>query len=165
MRPNGLHVLTAMFATAALAGCAAEVGDRADTGAAEAAEAAAASSEVTVIGLDYAFGGPRTLPPGPTVIAFENRGEVPHEMILVRLQEGVTLEQVMEVGGSGGDPMSLMEGGPGILIAGPGETTPSRLMIDLRPGMYVLVCNFQDEDDAPPHIALGMSATLEVTGS
>jgi hypothetical protein len=164
MRANRLSVLTVILAVTALAGCAAETGEAPDAGP-PAGEEAAAPNEVTVIGLDYAFGGPRTLPPGPTVIAFENQGEVPHEMILVRLMEGVTFEEVMAAGESGGDPMSMMEGGPGILIAGPGETTPSRLMIDLRPGTYMLVCNFQDEDDAPPHIALGMSATLEVSGS
>ncbi|MGH7540959.1 MAG: hypothetical protein ACRELC_08175 [Gemmatimonadota bacterium] len=122
-------------------------------------------NEVTVIGLDYAFGGPRTLPPGPTAIAFENRGEVEHEMILVRLKEGVTLEEVIEAVRGGGDPAEFTEGGAGILIAGPGAVTASRLLVDFSPGRtYALVCNFQDEPDAPPHTALGMVATLQVSG-
>lgn len=125
----------------------------------------AATNEVTIIGLDYAFGGPRTLPPGLTAIAFENQGEVDHEMILVRLKEGVTTEQLMEAAKSGGDPEDLTEGGPGILIASPGQTTETRLLVDLEPEQtYALVCTFQDEPDAPPHMALGMLATLNVSG-
>ncbi len=120
-------------------------------------------NEVTVIGIDYAFDLPDTLPPGPTAIAFENRGDVAHEMILVRLKEGVTLEDVMQGIQAGANPDELTEGGPGILMAGPGETAASRLLVDLLPGhTYALVCNFQDEPDAPPHTALGMRSSFHV---
>lgn len=125
----------------------------------------ASPNEVTVIGLDYAFRAPGTLPPGPTAIAFENRGEVDHEMILVRLQEGVTLENVMDAARGGGDPRELTEGGPGILIASPGQTAASRLLVDLQRGRtYALVCNFRDQPDDPPHTELGMFAGFEVAG-
>ncbi len=126
---------------------------------------ASSPNEVTVIGLDYAFRAPDTLPPGPTTISFENRGEVDHEMILVRLKEGVTLDEVMEAARSGGEARDFTEGGPGILIADPGQTAASRLLVDLLPGRtYALVCNFRDEPDAQPHTALGMRATFEVSG-
>lgn len=152
-----------------VAGCTADASSDAD-GATIPSDAAsapgAAANEVTVVGLDYAFGGIGTLPPGPTAIAFENRGEVAHEMILVRLKEGVTLEQVMELAGGGGDPGELTEGGPGILIADPGQTTASRLLVDLLPGRtYALVCNFQDQPDAPPHTELGMVTSFRVSES
>lgn len=120
-------------------------------------------NEVTVVGLDYAFQAPDTLPAGPTAVAFENRGEVDHEMILVRLKEGVTLDQVMEALRTGGEPRDFTEGGPGILIAGPGRATESRLLVDLLPGRtYALVCNFQNEPDAPPHTQLGMRTSFQV---
>lgn len=151
------------------AGCAGpgdETGD-ATSGGADAATnaevAEAATNEVTVIGLDYAFGGPRTLPPGPTSIAFENRGEVDHEMIFVLLNEGVTLDQVLEGVAAGADPGDFTEGGAAILLVGPGEMAGSRVEVDLLPGRtYALVCNLQDESDAPPHSALGMVAALEI---
>lgn len=121
-------------------------------------------NEVHVVGLDYAFTVPDRLPPGPTAIAFENRGEVDHEMILVRLKEGVTLDEVMEAVGGGGDPQDYLEGGAGILIADPGQTAESRLFVDLEAGRtYALVCNFQDTPDAPPHTALGMRAAFAVS--
>lgn len=120
-------------------------------------------NEVRIIGLDYAFTAPDTLPAGPTSFAFENRGEVDHEMILVRLKEGVTLDAVMEAAAGGADPRELTEGGPGILIADPGETAESRLLVDLQPGRtYALVCNFRDQPEDPPHTALGMRAALRV---
>lgn len=124
------------------------------------------TNDVTVIGIDYAFDTPDTLPPGPTAIAFENGGQVPHEMILVRLKEGVALEELMKRVEAGDDPLDFTEGGPGILIAGPGETADSRLLVDLLPGRtYALVCNFQDEPDAPPHTALGMRSSLHVAST
>lgn len=162
----GALALTAVWSSA----CAGPDGEAADATpqAADAStdvEAAdAAVNAVTVIGLDYAFGGPRTLPPGPTSIAFENRGEVDHEMILVLLREGVTLDQVLEGVAAGADPGDFTEGGAAILIVGPGETAGSRVQVDLLPGRtYALVCNLQDEPDAPPHAALGMVAALEVS--
>ena len=85
-------------------------------------------------------------------------------MVLVRLKAGVTVEQVTELAESGGDPTELLEGGAAILIAGPGEATATRLFVDFVPGAtYALVCNFQDAPDAPPHTALGMLSSLEVS--
>jgi hypothetical protein len=120
-------------------------------------------NELTVRGTDYAFDAPRVLPPGRTAFAFENAGRVPHEMILVRLKEGVTLQQVLAAAQEGGDPEEFTEGGAAILIAGPGETAGSRTLVELLPGRtYALVCNFQDAADQPPHVALGMTAAIEV---
>lgn len=43
---------------------------------------------VTVIGLDYAFQAPDTLPAGPVTLSFINRGIVRHELILFLLNDG-----------------------------------------------------------------------------
>jgi hypothetical protein len=119
-----------------------------------------APNQVTVIGLDYSFGSPDTLPPGPTAITFENRGAVPHEMILTRLKAGITLDNVLE-----GIRQEFTEGGASVLIADAGSTSDIRVLVDLLPGRtYALVCNFQDQPDAPPHIQLGMRKTFYVAG-
>jgi hypothetical protein len=121
------------------------------------------TNEVVVRGTDYAFDVPRTLPPGPTAFAFENAGQVPHEMILVRLKEGVTLPQVLEAANAGGNPQEFTEGGAAILIAAPGATSSSRVLVDLVPGRaYALICNFRDGEEHPPHVALGMTAPIDV---
>lgn len=153
-------VMVGAVALAALwsSGCASEGSAGADHGRAE------EPNELTIIGVDYAFGGPHTLPPGPTAITFENRGQVEHEMILVRLKKGVTLDQVMEGVASGDDPTDFTEGGSGILIVGPGQTTASRLLVDMMPGRtYVLVCSLQSGPEGKPHLQLGMVSTLQVS--
>lgn len=132
---------------------------------AAACSSAPSPNEVTVGGLDYAFEVPDTLPAGPTVFHFENRGEVRHEMILVRLREGVTMEDVMEGIRTGADPGDFVEGGLAILLADPGETAVSQLYADLLPGRtYALICNLQDSPEDPPHTALGMRASFRVEG-
>lgn len=146
IRSTALLVLAAAGLTAASSACSPE-----------------RPNQVTIVGLDYAFEAPDTLPPGPTVFAFENRGEVDHEAILVQLREGVTLDELMQAVREGADPGDFTEGGPGILIAAPGETTASRLLVDLVPGRtYALVCNFRDEPDDPPHTVLGMRGSFAV---
>lgn len=123
----------------------------------------AAVNDVAVRGTDYAFTVPESLPPGRTAFTFENAGQVPHEMILVRLKEGVTLPQVLEAASGGQDPADFTEGGLAILIASPGDTAGARMLVDLLPGRtYALVCNFEDGEGKPPHIALGMAKAIAV---
>jgi len=118
---------------------------------------------VTVVGVDYAFAAPDTLPPGPTVITFENRGAVSHEVILTRLKAGTTLEDVLNGVREGADPDDFTEGGAVVLIAAAGTTSESRVMVDLIAGRtYALVCSFQDEPEAPPHFQLGMRTSFYV---
>lgn len=121
-------------------------------------------NDVIVRGTDYAFDVPDTLPPGQTAFTFANGGKVPHEMILVRLKEGVTLPQVLQAVQTGSDPGEFTEAGTAILIAPPGDTARTRLLVDLLPGRtYAMVCNFEDGEGQPPHVALGMVKSIEVT--
>ena len=123
----------------------------------------AAVNDVRVKGTDYAFDAPDTLPAGQTAFTFENAGQVPHEMILVRLKQGVTLPEVLEAASAGADPGDFTEGGAAILIASPGDTAGTRMLVDLLPGRtYALVCNFEDGAGKPPHVALGMAKSIEV---
>ena len=111
--------------------------------------------DVTITGMDYAFGVPATIRPGLTAFTFENQGTVWHEMYLIRLKPGVSLDSMQRVP-AGPQRRALFEGG-GILLAGPGERTMDRLLVDLKPGQtYTLICNFRNEPDKPPHLALGM---------
>lgn len=125
--------------------------------------AAPTPQEVLVLGQDYAFQLPDSLPAGRTMFAFENAGQVPHEMILVGLRDGVTLQEVVERVGDGGDWQELLEPTVAILIAPPGERSSAQVLADLEAGRtYALVCNFRDTDSAPPHTELGMMKPLHV---
>lgn len=119
--------------------------------------------DVTVVGTDYAFEVPSTMPAGPTAFAFENRGKVDHEVIFALLREGHDVEEVLKAIEEGLDPGEMVEGGASILIAGPAETSVGKVLLDLQPGRtYALICTFRDGEGAPPHTALGMFGSFEV---
>lgn len=116
---------------------------------------------VAVIGLDYAFQAPDTLPAGPVTLSLLNRGTVRHELLFFVLNEGrtlgellrsTTLEQRMSLG-------RLV----GIILAEPGQAAGAQLVVDLARGRsYVFLCVLRDAPDKPPHAALGMAKALVV---
>ena len=129
----------------------------------EVGHAQAASRELTVTGIDYAFQLPDSIRPGRTILRFHNAGKVRHEMAVAQLKDGVTLVRVLEVVKAGGSPDSLLDGVVGILIASPGAVTIGGLLADLLPGRtYAFVCSFRDSPDKPPHLALGMVTARQV---
>ena len=120
--------------------------------------------DVPVAGADYTF---MSVAPsqgaGLTAFSFENKGKVRHELVLVRLRPGVTPDSVVRVAQTGTPPFGLIEAVSGVLIAEAGQTADGRLLVDLLSGrIYMLVCNFRDAPDKPPHIALGMVASFQV---
>jgi len=119
-----------------------------------------------VIGRDYAFTYPPALSPGRHSLAFENQGKVPHEMVLIRLRQGITTDSLLNVAKMNGDTDMLIDDAPGLLTAQPGKRSAGRLEVDLLPGReYTLACFFSDSTNAPPHVALGMYGRILVTGS
>lgn len=116
-------------------------------------------ASVEVIGLDYAFRAPPTLSPGLTAFSFKNEGKVPHEVVIVRLKPGVILDSLLKADDSTKRTMIELAG---ILVAGPGGTPLGRILVDLTEGTYLLLCNFQDGPDQPPHLKLGMMSILQV---
>ena len=115
---------------------------------------------VTVIGLDYAFQAPDTLPAGPATLSFHNRGTVRHELLFFLLNEGRSLGEflrsTLEERMSQGHPV-------GAIFAEPGQRAGAQLVVDLAPGRsYLLLCVIRDAPDKPPHVALGMAKALVV---
>jgi hypothetical protein len=122
--------------------------------------------EIVVGGLDYTFDLPAELPAGPVQFAFDNRGEVPHEMVLFELEPGTTVSDMADAMQSGEDPRAMVRRIGGILIADPGDRAWGRIHVDLEAGStYGLICNFVDAEGDPPHLALGMLRTFTVSGS
>ncbi|MEO8478990.1 MAG: hypothetical protein ABI542_05095 [Gemmatimonadota bacterium] len=119
--------------------------------------------EVLVEGTEYTFHAPDSLAAGPTAFAFTNRGRQRHEVKIVGLKAGVTMAQVQEAAKADLPLGELTEPTSGILTAGPGATTPGRILVTLHAGRrYVLVCGFQDTEDAPTHDQLGMVHEIRV---
>jgi len=118
---------------------------------------------VTVAGTDYAFQAPDTVPGGRTAISFQNRGRVPHELVMGLLKPGITVDQVLERLRTGGDPQEFLDTMIGVLIARPAQTSGGQLLVDLVPGRtYAIVCQFRDGESQPPHVILGMHKTVVV---
>jgi hypothetical protein len=117
--------------------------------------------EVTVIGTDYRFQMPATMPAGRTLLAFENRGRVDHEMIISRLKPGITLQQALEAQRRGADAAEFTDEGAGVLFADAMRASAGKLLVDLAPGRsYVVICMFRDGQQAPAHAEMGMVASF-----
>lgn len=109
---------------------------------------------------DFAFSMPISVPAGEMTWRVVNDGPQPHEMALIRLNDGVTFEQFMTALTEGGEA-----GMPGTPIGGAqalSENLASYLTYDLAPGNYAAVCFVPDPETGLPHLALGMVAGFTV---
>lgn len=141
---------------------------------------------VEVLGVDYAFDAPASIPSGWTTIRFRNGGQEPHMIFLSRLPEGKTIDDyqrelsapfsrawnaVRDEGvaqdkalemlfGSLPDwfPQVQFAGGPG--LAAPGHA--SEVTMELEPGNYVLEC-YAKTEDGKIHYMEGMIRPMVVT--
>ncbi|MCA9858404.1 MAG: hypothetical protein KC438_01710 [Thermomicrobiales bacterium] len=113
------------------------------------------------------------LPSGPQIWEVTNTGEQLHELALVRLADGMTIDQGFEIFGIGAeaatpdDSMASMEmegppftGVGGIAPLGPGQT--NLLELDLAPGTYIAICFVPDTASGAPHFMLGMISGFTV---
>jgi hypothetical protein len=118
---------------------------------------------VNVTEKDFSFDAPDSVQAGLTRIHVVNQGKEDHQAQLLKLNPGVTLQQLQAA--AGGDPAAVL---PFVAVAGGGGTAPAGgsqdIVQNLQPGQYVLVC-FISGDDNVPHIAKGMIKPLAVTGT
>jgi hypothetical protein len=118
-------------------------------------EGAEVTVEVTM--LDFAFDLSQDTVPADALVAFTlpNEGQYPHEFAVVRLPEGITVEQVLE--NPALEEQIQFIGGA---FAEPGEVGQFALE-GLEPGTYTAVC-FVDVPDGIPHVMRGMVADFTV---
>ena len=130
------------------------------TGTAADAPLPAGDAEVTL--QDFAFVGLTTLTPGKHTVTVTNDGPQPHEATLVKLNEGVTVEQVVQAFASteapSGPPPWTGAGG----IAGVAAGTTAAMDISVEAGEYAFICFIPDPASGRPHAALGMVGGLTV---
>jgi hypothetical protein len=110
---------------------------------------------------DYDFQLSKPLTPGEHVIRVETAAGQPHELVLVRLGEGVTAQQVVatEMGQSKGPrPSYTFVGGVAPMEAG----RHAYITVRLEPGTYGLICFMPDAKDGKPHLAHGMLKEIKV---
>ena len=122
---------------------------------------ATAPALVTVTARDFAFGAPSTLPAGLTTVRLVNEGPEMHHLQLVRLDEGHTVAELMELAASGEremmPPWAHFVGGPNVPTPG----GHSEATLQLEPGTYALLCVIPSPDGVP-HMMKGMVKPLTV---
>jgi len=122
--------------------------------------APAPASDVTVTAVDFAFAFSTPLTAGHHVIKFQNDGQQPHELELVKLAPGKTLDDLAKWGQTFEGPL------PGTSLGGAAPMSPGQVAyipLDLTPGDYVALCFVLDPAKHMPHLAEGMVTSFTIS--
>jgi hypothetical protein len=152
MRSSMTSALIAIVATATVAGA---VHARASVDDPKPAKA----NVVTVTTIDYAFEAPDTIAAGRTTFHLVNKGPDFHHVWLVKLEQGKTLQDLVEATKTPGPlPSWAVEvGGPNAPMPGADNSAT----LDLEAGHYVMACVIPAKD-GQPHFMKGMVKELTV---
>lgn len=107
----------------------------------------------------YGFGMDSVIKPGGHVFRVENQAEEPHEVDIVRIPDGSSVEQAMAWLKQPGGPPPFEPSG-GTMILSKGKVAYAGLT--MRTGQYMLLCFVPDTRDGRPHIAHGMVRVISV---
>lgn len=119
----------------------------------EAQETEEPTADLTVDLLDFAYAFSEEIAAGPQTWEIVNDGKEIHEISLIKLAEGASMEDVEHF-------MHTMQGPPpfasigGMQAIDPGTT--GWLHLDLTPGEYVAICHIPDLPSGKTHAMLGM---------
>jgi hypothetical protein len=96
----------------------------------------------------------------PGTYRFVNEGAEPHEVLFLRLEDGMTLADVAayQAGGAQGEPPFTFEGGPAPVEPG-GEVYAD---LDFRPGSWIALCAIRGAHTDMPHVDMGMLLPFEI---
>jgi hypothetical protein len=121
-----------------------------------------AEREILVTAAEFAFRAVDTIPAGLTRVLFLNKGRERHHLQLVRLEEGHTIQDLLDQMSKGNLTPSWVTfvGGPSV----PPPGGASEVTVRLAPGQYAMLC-FISSKDHVPHLMKGMLRPLTVTPS
>ena len=115
-------------------------------------------ADVTVDLSDYAFALSKPLTAGDHLVRVRNVSAQPHMLILMRLDSGKTVANVLAWLGTHRGPV------PALALGGAAEMDANRevvMAMRLSPGRYALLC-FATAPDGKTHVEHGMTRTLTV---
>ena len=118
-------------------------------------------ADITLTMKDYTWEFSTPVTAGQHVIEVLNAGPHPHQTIMIRLNDGVTVEQFMAwvEAGMTGDPLGSPVGG--VTVFGPGGG-PNWFTHNFTAGTYALFCFITNPGEDQPHVALGMMMTFTI---
>lgn len=120
---------------------------------------------VTVTATDYAFQAPDSLREGWTTFRVVNDGDMLHAPLIVKLDEGVTVDQFRDAYAEAWetegpwDSLGLIGG----IVAPPPKGSPSNATLHLTAGRYAWYCPMHWEGGAPHLVEHGMTRAFIVT--
>jgi hypothetical protein len=118
-------------------------------------------ADMTVTLVDFTFAPSAPFTAGHHLIKVENKGTQPHELELVRLGEGKTMDDLAKWGQTLEGPL------PGTSLGGAAPMVPGQVEyfpVDLTPGNYVLLCFLPDPTkNNMPHMAEGMVRAFTIS--
>jgi hypothetical protein len=127
---------------------------------AAAVAAGAPVPEVVIVAKEYSFAGPESIPGGWTKVTLDNQGAKAHDLILFKLDQGKTMDDVMAALDSQEPPDWITLFGQSSAPAG-----QRRMFIaNLAPGSYAMI-SFGNEENGPPDVAQGMVKGITVTAA
>ncbi len=139
------------------------------------ADLAEPESSATLVMAEYVINvAEGELNAGPQVVKIQNVGAQPHFIIVAKVPDGLTEEQVAvaleeeEAVGMSGTPAAYSDFNPDedampvTFTATQSIGTTTWVTMNLEPGTYVLVCFFPDLEAGIPHAYLGMYTVVEV---
>lgn len=117
-------------------------------------------ADVTITQTDFQFSLSNPVAAGPHTIRVTNHGMQPHEVVLVKLEPGVSAKSFAEAveSGTAGPPPGRPIGGVVGLETGDQAFFSTRL----EPGHYGVVCFFPDQATGKPHYSQGMATEFTV---
>ena len=127
---------------------------------ATAAAAPEPTADITMTLVDFGFNLSTPITAGRHTIKFENTAPQAHEVVMVKLNPGATMQQWVDAANKMTGPL------PGQLIDGIAGMAPGRhgyATVDFTPGEYGLVCFAPDMKDGKPHFLHGMIQQITVS--
>jgi hypothetical protein len=124
------------------------------------ASAAEPTADIVLKLSDYAFTPSKPITAGKHTLRVESSGTQSHEVQLVRLAPGKTVDDVIAwVEKPAGPPPGEPLGGIPAMAKG----TAGYITIDFTPGDYALICFLPDVKDGKPHFTHGMKQQVHVS--
>ncbi|MEZ4737057.1 MAG: hypothetical protein R3E79_59015 [Caldilineaceae bacterium] len=121
---------------------------------------AAPTADATVELLDFSYRLPENIKAGKQLWSVVNRGTQLHEINLMKLAEGKTLDDVMAwMMQPAGPPPFLNVGG----FQGINPSATGWMELDLAAGQYIAICHIPDPATGKAHEELGMVLPFTVT--
>ncbi len=124
------------------------------------ASAPAPKSDMTISMVDFAFKPSGPFTSGHHVIKVVNQGSQPHELVMVQLAPGKTMDDLGKWGQTYQGPM------PGTILGGAAPMSPGQVEyvpFDFTAGDYAVLCFVVDPASHMPHLARGMVLTFKIS--